>query len=96
MTNFHILSDVNSDENPVFDLIPGKHAHFMDVSGEAKETEGLRVTVPMLDLSTKVLMQTMCFVDEMEGTTTHPEITIVIKKADETSGSPAKMGVFAL
>jgi hypothetical protein len=88
--------DNNAINDPMFDLIPGKHGHFLDKDGKTQKVNRARMIVPFLDINSKTLFQLAAFVDEMEGTCTHPEVTIITKEANKEHGIPAKIGIFAI
>ena len=79
--------------DPLFDLAPDKHGHFLDKDGKIQEVTGLRVRVPLLDINAKTLFQMANFLDDMDATFTHPNVTIVIKEA---GNNPSKIGVFSI
>jgi hypothetical protein len=87
MIKFHILDE---NDNPVFDLINGKHGYSLDSDGKINEVGGVRIMVPMLDINDKTLSSITRFIDDMEGTAPNPDVTIVIKKSES-----AKIGIFA-
>jgi hypothetical protein len=89
---FYVV-EKNIINDPVFDLIPGRHGHFMDKNRVIQEVDGIRITVPLLNVNYETLRGISNFVDEMAGTVTHEIVTIVIK---EEGNSPAKIGVYAL
>lgn len=92
MINIHVL-DKESITDPMFDLIPGKHGHILGKEGEIKEVSGMRMVVPFLDISSETIHQISEFIDDMDGTVTHPEVTLIIKEAGHIS---AKIGIFAI
>ena len=94
-TDVRVL-DKDTINDPIFDLIPGKHGHFLDKDGKVQEINGIRMMVPFLDVNPKTLFQIACFVDDMEGTATHPDVTIITKEANKIHNTPAKIGVFSI
>lgn len=95
MINFHMLDSDSSDDSVLFDLAPGKHGHFMRANGGASDDiDGIRMVVPLIEVGPKALFHIMGFIDDMEGTVTHTNITIVVR--NPVDGVLAKIGVFAL
>ena len=99
MVNVYVVEkEIIND--PMFDLIPEKHGHILDKNGkineEFKEVTGVRLTVPLFEINPSVLFQMADFIDDMDGTVTHPEITIVVKEANKEHNIPAKIGIFAV
>ena len=90
------ILDKNAINDPIFDLISGKHGHFLDKEGKIQEVSGIRITVPFLDINSRTLFQIADFLDDMDGTFTHPSVTVIIKEANKECDTPAKIGVFAI
>jgi len=95
MNKIYVL-DNKSIDDPTFDLIPEKHGHILDKNGKTEEMSGVRMTVPFLDISAKTLFQMADFMDDMDETFTHPDVTIIIKEANKDHNIPAKIGIFAI
>ena len=94
-TEVHVL-DNNIINDPVFDLVPGKHGHFLDNDGKIQEVNGIRMRVPFLDVNPKTMFQIADFLDNMDGTYMHPNVTVITKEANKVYNIPAKIGVFAI
>ena len=93
MINVCVL-DKNTINDPMFDLIPDKHGHILDKDLEIKEVNGIRMTVPFLDINSETLHEMSEFIDEMDGTLNHENMTIIIKEKDQNI--PSQIGIFAL
>ena len=93
--NVYVL-DKKTVNHPMFDLIPGKPGHVLDMDGRVKEVRGVRITVPLLDINPATLFQIADFVDEMDGVITNSAATIVVKEVDKENNIPAKIGVFSV
>jgi len=78
LVNVYVIAN---DEPAIFDLIPGKHGHFLDEAGTIHEVNGARITVPLFGAHSGILFNIFKFVDEMEGTHAHERVTIVIKES---------------
>jgi hypothetical protein len=94
LTNIYVL-DKEIINDPMFDLIPGKHGHFLDKNGKIQKINGARMTVHLLDVNPTTLFQIADFVDDMDSTH-HTNVTIITKEANKIRNILSKIGVFAI